>query len=122
MRGRRAVFVAFVIWPFAVATVLDNGLVRLNPSADLTKLLVAPESNIASWMVRTSWMALSMMQFLAWRSSFIAFHFASRRIHLDEGRVLLSESTINRECGLHKAFLIGSGGVGGEMGPAAATR
>ena len=60
VRGRRAVLVAFMIWPFAVETDFDDGPVSLNPSADFMKLLVAPESNIASWMTRTSWMASPM--------------------------------------------------------------
>jgi hypothetical protein len=49
-----------MMWPLAVVTDFDEGPVTSNPSADWTKLLVAPESNIASWMTRTSWMASSM--------------------------------------------------------------
>ncbi len=42
--------VARMIWPLAVETVLDEGPVSSNPSADWMKLLVAPKSNMASLM------------------------------------------------------------------------
>ena len=47
-------------FPEAVVTDFDEGPMSSNPSANWTKLLVAPESNIASWMTQTSWMASSM--------------------------------------------------------------
>ena len=50
VRGRRAVMVARMSWPLAVETVLDEGPMSSNPSADWMKLLVAPESNMASLM------------------------------------------------------------------------
>ena len=42
--------VARMSWPLAVETVLDEGPVSSNPSDDWMKLLVAPESNMASLM------------------------------------------------------------------------
>jgi hypothetical protein len=59
-RGRRAVMVAFMTCPLAVETVLDDGPVSSSPFADWMKLLVAPESNIASFMAATSLMASLM--------------------------------------------------------------
>ena len=52
--------VAHMIWPLAVETVLDEGPVCSNPSADWKKLLAAPKSNMASVMARFCVMALSM--------------------------------------------------------------
>ncbi len=60
LSGRRAVLVAFMMWPLAVETALGDGPVSSNPSADWTKLLVAPESNIASSMALTLLMASLM--------------------------------------------------------------
>ena len=111
--------VARMIWPLAVETVLDEGPVSSNPSADWMKLLVAPESNMASLM------ALSKAWLSARRTSFIAFLFSIRRaqccVTFERGRGLSADSTINRACLFNNTLLIGSGGsvVGGEMGPAA---
>jgi hypothetical protein len=52
--------VAFMTCPLAVETVLDDGPVSSSPSADWMKLLVAPESNIASFIAATSLMASLM--------------------------------------------------------------
>ena len=57
VRGRRALWVAFMMWPLAVETDFDDGPVSSSPSADWTKLLVAPKSNIASSMALTLLMA-----------------------------------------------------------------
>jgi hypothetical protein len=66
-RGRRAVMVAFMMCQLAVETVLDDEPVSSSPSADWMKLLVAPKSNIASFMAATSLMASSMARLLAQR-------------------------------------------------------
>ena len=52
--------VAFMMCPLAVETDLEDGPVSSNPSADWTKCLVAPKSNIASSMALTSCMASSV--------------------------------------------------------------
>ena len=48
LMGRRAVLVAVIVDPLAVDTSLLHNPVSLRPSADLMKLFVVPESNIAS--------------------------------------------------------------------------
>ena len=108
--------VARMSWPLAVETVLDEGPMSSNPSADWMKVLVAPESNMASLMV------LSKSCLSARRASFIAFLFSIRRaqccVTFERGRGLSADSTINRA--FKNTLLVGSGGsvVGGEMGPA----
>ncbi len=73
------------MWPLAVETNFDDGPVSSSPSADWIKLLVAPESNIASLMALTSLMASSMNRSSVRRSSVRALCFASCRVHFDEG-------------------------------------
>ena len=119
LRGKRAVMVACMISPLAMETILDEGPVSSNPSADGIKLLVAPEFKIACFMV------LLITSFSARRSFFAVFLFSIRRAHrratFGKGRGLSGDSPIKRAGLFNNMLLICLGGsiMGGEMGPAA---
>jgi hypothetical protein len=100
-----------------VDTSLEDGPVRCIPVANLMKLLVAPESNIASCI------ASLMVWFLSCRSYLSAFLFSRRQVQhcvtFDIG-FRPFDSTINWVWSEGKKLGLGGLITGGEMGREAA--